>query len=58
MWLVRWMEPERPTLDERNPEHIRETLPALRLFSSLYLRADVRSLGNVPAAGPVLLVGP
>ena len=44
-------------LDQRDPAYIRETLPALRLLSSLYFRADVRGLGNIPAAGPVLLVG-
>jgi 1-acyl-sn-glycerol-3-phosphate acyltransferase len=44
-------------LDERDPEYIRETLPALRLLSSVYFRADVRGLDNIPAAGPVLLVG-
>lgn len=44
-------------LTERDPGYIRETLPALRLLSSLYFRADVRGLGNIPAAGPVLLVG-
>jgi 1-acyl-sn-glycerol-3-phosphate acyltransferase len=44
-------------LSERDPEYIRETLPALRMLSSLYFRADVRGLENVPAAGPVLLVG-
>jgi 1-acyl-sn-glycerol-3-phosphate acyltransferase len=44
-------------LDERDPEYIRETLPALRLLSSMYFRADVRGLSNIPAAGPVLLVG-
>jgi len=44
-------------LDERDPEYIRETLPALRLLSRVYFRADVRGLDNVPAAGPVLLVG-
>jgi len=44
-------------LDERDPDYIRETLPALRLLSSLYFRADVRGLGNIPATGPVLLVG-
>jgi 1-acyl-sn-glycerol-3-phosphate acyltransferase len=49
-------EPTDP-LDERDPEYIRETLPALRLLSSLYFRADVRGLDNIPAAGPVLLVG-
>jgi 1-acyl-sn-glycerol-3-phosphate acyltransferase len=44
-------------LDERDPEYIRETLPALRLLSSLYFRADVRGLSNIPVAGPVLLIG-
>jgi 1-acyl-sn-glycerol-3-phosphate acyltransferase len=44
-------------LDERDPEYIRETLPALRLLSSLYFRADVRGMSNIPVAGPVLLVG-
>jgi 1-acyl-sn-glycerol-3-phosphate acyltransferase len=44
-------------LDARDPGYIRETLPALRLLSSLYFRADVRGLANIPAAGPVLLVG-
>ena len=44
-------------LDERDPDYIRETLPALRVLSSLYFRADVRGLGNIPATGPVLLVG-
>jgi 1-acyl-sn-glycerol-3-phosphate acyltransferase len=44
-------------LDERDPRYIRETVPALRLLSRLYFRADVRGLENVPAVGPVLLVG-
>jgi hypothetical protein len=44
-------------LDGRDPEYIRETLPALRPPSSLYFRADVRGLENIPAAGPVLVVG-
>jgi 1-acyl-sn-glycerol-3-phosphate acyltransferase len=44
-------------LDERDPKYNRETLPALRLLSRLYFRADVRGLENVPATGPVLLVG-
>ncbi len=44
-------------LEERDPAYIRETLPALRLLSSVYFRADVRGLGNIPASGPVLLVG-
>jgi 1-acyl-sn-glycerol-3-phosphate acyltransferase len=44
-------------LDERDPEYTRETPPALRLLSSVYFPADVRGLDNIPAAGPVLLVG-
>jgi 1-acyl-sn-glycerol-3-phosphate acyltransferase len=44
-------------LDERDPKYIRETLPALRALSRVYFRADVRGLSNIPAAGPVLLVG-
>jgi 1-acyl-sn-glycerol-3-phosphate acyltransferase len=44
-------------LDERDPDYIRESLPGLWLLSSLYFRAEVRGLGNVPEDGPVLLVG-
>ena len=44
-------------LDERDPDYIREQLPSLWLFASLYFRADVRGLKNIPAEGPVLLVG-
>jgi 1-acyl-sn-glycerol-3-phosphate acyltransferase len=44
-------------LDERDPDYIREQLPGLWLFASLYFRADVRGLKNIPADGPVLLVG-
>ncbi len=44
-------------LDERDPRYIRKTLPALRLLSRVYFRADVRGLDNIPTAGPVLLVG-
>jgi 1-acyl-sn-glycerol-3-phosphate acyltransferase len=44
-------------LSERDAEYIRETLPALRPLSNLYFRADVRGLENIPATGPVLLVG-
>ena len=38
-------------------EYIRTTLPTLRLFSDVYHRAEVRGLNNIPAEGPVLLVG-
>jgi 1-acyl-sn-glycerol-3-phosphate acyltransferase len=44
-------------LDERDPDYIRESLPRLWLIASLYFRAEVRGLGNVPEEGPVLLVG-
>ncbi|GAC1436164.1 MAG: 1-acyl-sn-glycerol-3-phosphate acyltransferase [Solirubrobacteraceae bacterium] len=41
----------------RDPEYIRQTLPALRLMSDVWFRAEVRDLGNIPHEGPVLLVG-
>jgi 1-acyl-sn-glycerol-3-phosphate acyltransferase len=41
----------------RDPDYIQQTLPALRLSSELYFRADVRGLNKIPAEGPVLLVG-
>jgi 1-acyl-sn-glycerol-3-phosphate acyltransferase len=44
-------------LDERDPDYIRETLPAQWLAASLYFRGEVRGLGNIPEDGPVLLVG-
>lgn len=47
----------RADLDERDPDYIREQLPLLWLFSSLYFRGEVRGLGNIPDEGPVLLVG-
>jgi 1-acyl-sn-glycerol-3-phosphate acyltransferase len=43
--------------DYRDPDYIRHTLPALRLWSKFYFRADVRGLENIPVDGPVLLVG-
>ena len=47
----------RGDLDERDPDYIRDQLPRLWLLASLYLRADVRGLDNIPEQGPVLLVG-
>ena len=47
----------RADLDERDPDYIRESLAGLWMLASFYFRADVRGLGNVPAEGPVLLVG-
>jgi 1-acyl-sn-glycerol-3-phosphate acyltransferase len=44
-------------LDERDPDYIRETLPGLWMLASLYFRADVRGLQNIPEEGPVLMVG-
>jgi 1-acyl-sn-glycerol-3-phosphate acyltransferase len=44
-------------LDAWDPAYIRQTLPTLRLFSDVYHRAEVRGLRNIPAEGPVLLVG-
>jgi 1-acyl-sn-glycerol-3-phosphate acyltransferase len=44
-------------LDERDPDYIRESLPRQWLLSTLWYRAEVRGLGNVPENGPVLLVG-
>ena len=47
----------RTNLDERDPDYIRERLPLLWLFASLWYRGEVRGLGNIPDSGPVLLVG-
>ncbi|MFP5364770.1 MAG: lysophospholipid acyltransferase family protein [Thermoleophilia bacterium] len=44
-------------LDERDPDYIRESLPAQWLLASLWFRGEVRGLGNIPEKGPVLLVG-
>jgi len=41
----------------RDPAYIERTLPALRLASDLYYRADVRGLEKIPQEGPALLVG-
>jgi 1-acyl-sn-glycerol-3-phosphate acyltransferase len=44
-------------LDGWDPHYIRTTLPALRAMSKLYFRAEVEGVDNIPAKGPVLLVG-
>jgi 1-acyl-sn-glycerol-3-phosphate acyltransferase len=41
----------------RDPHYIERTLPAVRLASKRYFRADVRGLDHIPADGPVLIVG-
>jgi 1-acyl-sn-glycerol-3-phosphate acyltransferase len=48
---------ERDPFAMRDPEYIDRTLPAVRLASQFYFRADVRGLEHIPAEGPVLLVG-
>jgi 1-acyl-sn-glycerol-3-phosphate acyltransferase len=47
----------RADLDERDPDYIRESLPRLWLLATLWFRAQVRGLQNIPEEGPVLLVG-
>src|SRR5205823_3876474 len=47
----------RADLDERDPDYIRESLPRLWLLATLWFRARVRGLENIPEEGPVLLVG-
>jgi 1-acyl-sn-glycerol-3-phosphate acyltransferase len=44
-------------LDDRDPDAMRELLPALWLFVSTWFRADVRGLHHIPAEGPALIVG-
>jgi len=44
-------------LAERDPDIIRATLPALGGLWQTYFRGEVRGLENIPAEGPVLLVG-
>jgi len=47
----------RADLDARDPDFIRDRLPSLWLLASLWFRGEVRGLGNIPDAGPILLVG-
>jgi 1-acyl-sn-glycerol-3-phosphate acyltransferase len=44
-------------LDDRDPDYIRENLALQWLLATLWYRAEVRNMGNVPENGPVLLVG-
>jgi len=44
-------------LDDRDPDYIRENLPLSWLMASLWYRAEVRNLANIPEEGPVLMVG-
>jgi 1-acyl-sn-glycerol-3-phosphate acyltransferase len=49
--------PPEDWLDARDPEYIRQVLPAIRAWSEHYFRADVEGLEEIPAGEPVLLVG-
>ena len=44
-------------LGERDPDYIRDNLPWLWLLASVWFRAEVRGLENIPDRGPALLVG-
>ena len=44
-------------LEARDPEYIRDTLPALRAWSEHYFRAEVTGLEHIPEDEPALLVG-
>jgi len=44
-------------LDARDPDYIRQAVPAVRAWSEAYFRAEVDGLDEIPAEGPVLLVG-
>jgi 1-acyl-sn-glycerol-3-phosphate acyltransferase len=55
--LSRIAERLRSDLDDRDPDFIREHLPAAWLLSSLWFRGEVRGLERIPEDKPVLLVG-
>jgi 1-acyl-sn-glycerol-3-phosphate acyltransferase len=44
-------------LEARDPDYIRETLPAVRAWSNNYFRAEVSGLEHIPEDEPALLVG-
>jgi len=45
------------TFEQRDPDLIREGLPISWLMATLYFRAKVDGLDNIPDVGPALLVG-
>jgi 1-acyl-sn-glycerol-3-phosphate acyltransferase len=57
--VARWASERVSTadLDDRDPDYIRDWLPAFWLAASIYFRAEVRGLHRVPEEGGVLLVG-
>jgi 1-acyl-sn-glycerol-3-phosphate acyltransferase len=44
-------------LDSWDPDYIRRVLPLMSKVMNTYFRGEVRGLENIPADGPVLLVG-
>lgn len=44
-------------LDNRDPDYMRELLPATWMFVTAWFRPDIRGLDNIPGDGPVLIVG-
>ena len=44
-------------LDNRDPDFMREVLPATWLFVTAWFRPDIRGLHHIPGDGPVLIVG-
>jgi 1-acyl-sn-glycerol-3-phosphate acyltransferase len=47
----------RDDFEQRDPDYVREFLPAAWLLASYWFRAEVRGLDRIPPVGPVLLVG-
>jgi 1-acyl-sn-glycerol-3-phosphate acyltransferase len=47
----------RADLDQRDPDFIREWLPGAWLAATVWHRAEVRGVDQIPDEGPVLLVG-
>ncbi|HMD56550.1 MAG TPA: 1-acyl-sn-glycerol-3-phosphate acyltransferase [Solirubrobacteraceae bacterium] len=50
-------DPLPPALSERSPDYIRLSLPLLWPLIAAWFRPDIRGLDQIPARGPVLLVG-
>ena len=56
--VARITRPLRPSsLDERDPDHLRDQLARMWIVASVWFRAEVRGMGNIPATGPVILLG-
>lgn len=47
----------RDDFEQRDPDYIRDFLPAAWMLASFWFRAEVRGLDRIPPTGPVLLVG-